>query len=256
MQYRGDGRPLTEAGLHAAGDALGVAVPAIWAVLSIETRGVGFLRDRRPRVLFERHVFHRLTAGRFDAVRSDLSTPLPGGYAGAAYEWPRLEAAMVLDRDAALQSTSWGIGQLMGCNFALAGFANVAEMIAAMVIGEDAQLRATAAFIAGAGLGGALQQRDWAVFARGYNGPDFERRGYDRQLAAAFERNMGVLPDLRVRTAQVALFFLGFNPGPIDGFVGPRTRAAVVALQRKRGLPVTGELRGSLADAVIAEAWP
>lgn len=256
MTYRGEGRPLTGAGIQAACDALGVTAPSVWAVLSIETRGVGFLRSRRPRVLFERHVFHRLTAGRFDLVRPDLSSPQSGAYAGASFEWPRLEAAIALDHDAALMSASWGIGQVMGFNYALAGFANVADMVAAMVRDEDAQLHATAAFVAGSGLVGALQRRDWTAFARGYNGLDFVRNDYALRLAEAFGRFQGVLPDLTVRAAQLALFYLGFNPGTIDGFTGPRTRTAVIELQRKRGLRATGELRGSLAEALIAEAWP
>ena len=51
------------------------------------------------------------------------------------------------DRTAALQSCSWGIGQIMGENFALAGFADVEQMVAAMSASEDQQLVAMANFL-------------------------------------------------------------------------------------------------------------
>ena len=44
------------------------------------------------------------------------------------------------------------------------------------------------------------------------------------------------------RAAQEALKTQGFDPGPIDGRIGPRTRAAVADYQRKNDLPTTGML--------------
>jgi peptidoglycan hydrolase-like protein with peptidoglycan-binding domain len=46
----------------------------------------------------------------------------------------------------------------------------------------------------------------------------------------------------KVRTAQQALADKGFNPGPVDGLMGPRTRAAVQDFQRKEGLEASGQL--------------
>jgi peptidoglycan hydrolase-like protein with peptidoglycan-binding domain len=44
------------------------------------------------------------------------------------------------------------------------------------------------------------------------------------------------------RAAQGALKTQGFDPGPIDGLMGPRTSAALTDYQRKNDLPVTGML--------------
>ena len=44
------------------------------------------------------------------------------------------------------------------------------------------------------------------------------------------------------RAAQEALKTQGFDPGPIDGRMGPRTSAAISDFQRKNDLPVTGML--------------
>lgn len=40
---------------------------------------------------------------------------------------------------------------------------------------------------------------------------------------------------------QKALATLGYNPGPSDGILGPRTRAALTAFQSAHGLPTDGE---------------
>lgn len=45
-----------------------------------------------------------------------------------------------------------------------------------------------------------------------------------------------------VRTAQRALRSKGYNPGPADGAMGPRTEAAVRQFQQKEGLKETGRL--------------
>ena len=45
-----------------------------------------------------------------------------------------------------------------------------------------------------------------------------------------------------VREIQTRLHRLGYRPGAVDGRPGPRTRAAVEAFQRARGLPVDGRL--------------
>lgn len=45
-----------------------------------------------------------------------------------------------------------------------------------------------------------------------------------------------------VREAQRALRDLGYEPGPVDGVVGPRTREALAKYQRSEKIAVTGRL--------------
>jgi peptidoglycan hydrolase-like protein with peptidoglycan-binding domain len=47
-----------------------------------------------------------------------------------------------------------------------------------------------------------------------------------------------------VLEAQRALRDLGYDPGPIDGMFGPKTRAALEKYQATEKLPATGELDG------------
>jgi hypothetical protein len=102
--------------------------------------GCGYLSDRRPIILFERHIFHHQTTGVYDESNPSISSAVPGGYRGGAAEYERLQEAMMLNEHAALNSVSWGIGQIMGMNSGLVGFQSVESMVAAMVDDEDAQL--------------------------------------------------------------------------------------------------------------------
>jgi N-acetylmuramidase-like protein/putative peptidoglycan binding protein len=254
MEFARDGVPLSEGGVSAAAEKLGVGAAALWAVVSVETRGCGFLPDRRPQILFERHVFHKETGGAFDAIAPDLSNPTPGGYGAAGIpQYDRLTAAMALNPQAALRSASWGIGQVMGFHAEALGYPDVEGMVASMVDSEDEQMRAVVAFIVNAGLHRAMQRGDWTAFARGYNGADFATNRYDERLRGEYASLLARgLPDLRVRTAQVYLMYRGLEPGPVDGVLGDRTRGALSRFQAQVGLPVTGAVNDETLTRLTA----
>jgi hypothetical protein len=267
MEFIGKRQPLTAAGLDGALDYLGLQpaeAAVIWAVVEVETAGVtqgcGFRRDGRPQILFERHVFRRETQGRFDAQGPHLSGP-QGGYGNLASQYPRLEEALALcdaaglGAEPALRSASWGLGQIMGFNAHPAGFDSAAAMVAAMLDGEDAQILGMARLLRSRKLHHALQRRDWPAFARGYNGPAYARNQYDIKLEQSYIRlASGSLPNLPWRAAQIALLYLGFSPGRIDGVIGRRTRQALDAFRLQAGLPAGGELEGPCYLALCAKA--
>ncbi len=242
--FEGAGKPLSESGLQQAAGALGVGLPALWAVMTVETKGCGFLADRRPQILFERHVFRKRTQGAFDQTDPDLSNPVAGGYGkGGAFQYERLARAIALNRSAALESCSWGLGQIMGFNAADAGFTDVEAMVTAMCDSEDAQFGAMMSFIRAHNLAQHLQRNDWSNFARQYNGPSFQKNSYDKKLAKAWARfSMGPLPSLRVRAAQLYLTFVGYNPSGVDGWFGQGTQNALIKFQEAKGLEPSGRL--------------
>lgn len=166
-----------------------VPTALIQAVVAVETNGSGFLSDGRPKILFERHWFYKLTPKPVSKTRPDISNPRSGGYLGGTREWDRLNAAISFDRAAALKSTSWGLGQIMGFNYASAGFDNVEDMVAAMHESEFEQLKAMMHFIkANPPMHQALRDRNWQRFAYYYNGPAYRRNDYDTKLAAAYQK--------------------------------------------------------------------
>jgi len=253
MRFTGASRPLTDSGLQASASLLGTGLPEVWTLLSVETRGCGFLQDRRPVMLFERHIFHRQTGGKFDRSHPAISSAEPGGYLGGADEYRHLEEASNLDAHAALMSASWGIGQIMGFNAQRAGFASVNNMVDAMQDGEDAQLHATVTFLRSEKLNVSLAAHEWKQFALAYNGADYEKNLYDKRLASAYAAfSTGLLPQIDVRQVQMLLMFLGIDAGGVDGIPGKRTRSAVARFRSEHGLGTSTIIDDALIRALSA----
>jgi len=57
---------------------------------------------------------------------------------------------------------------------------------------------------------------------------------------------------LMVRETQARLARLGYTIGPIDGRIGPRTRAAISVFQESEGLPVTGKVTPELVERLYS----
>ncbi|MDP2619457.1 MAG: peptidoglycan-binding domain-containing protein [Hyphomicrobiales bacterium] len=55
----------------------------------------------------------------------------------------------------------------------------------------------------------------------------------------------------QLRAIQIELDIRGFDPGPPDGIVGPRTSAAIAEAERAFGLPETGEISDDLLIALF-----
>jgi hypothetical protein len=166
-------------------------------------------------------------------------------------EYERLAKALALDEQAALESASWGLGQVMGFNATDLGYASAGELVSRMMVSEDEQLAALAAFIQKNGLAESLRKHDWATFARGYNGPGYEKNHYDKSLAEAYQHlTSRPLPDLSVREGQLLLMYLGFEPGSVDGALGPHTLAALHKFQGQNALPTTPGFDAATLEAL------
>jgi hypothetical protein len=249
-----------------AAELLGTNVEVIEAVTAVEARGSGFIAQTDwPTLLFEGHIFHRQTGGRFSDDHPTISHPrwTKKNYRGGRREYDRLSRAIALcgeDPSPALKSCSWGMFQIMGFNHETSGFAAVTDFVNAMATGEREQLIAFCQFVLSHdAMARALRDQDWAGFARRYNGPGYKANRYDSKLAAAFAkaRRQAQDPDgdaatdqrnrmVQVQAALNAAIGAGLSP---DGWIGAKTRAALEAFQKDQALPVTGD-----PDAATIEA--
>ncbi|MGB3388333.1 MAG: N-acetylmuramidase domain-containing protein, partial [Pseudaminobacter sp.] len=89
---------------------------------------------------------------------------------------------------AAHESVSWGIAQVMGAHWQWLGYGDIDALVAEARSGVAGQIRLMMRYIEKSGLAAALRKHDWGGFARGYNGPDYKRRSYDAKIAAAYEK--------------------------------------------------------------------
>ena len=247
--------PLTANGLQYAMDTLSIDAPTLWAMVFVETHGCGYFPSRRPQILFERHLFSKATNGEFDSSAPDVSNPVAGGYgAGGDNQYTRLAQAYALDADSALGSASWGLGQILGQHATHIGYNSVGDMVTAMATSEDEQLKAVVGFIQWTGLQSALQQQNWAAYARSYNGPDYAKNQYDSRLNGAWQtfQDPSKQPNLTVRTAQMVLYLLGYDPHGVDGSLGAHTLTALHSFQAAQQQPLTPAIDDSVVTSLVA----
>lgn len=221
MNFAGAAERLSDIDLPRLGADIGVGEDEIHAILDVECRGRGFDGKGRPAMLFEPHIFHR------ELKRAGLEAELKQAVAqGLAYpkwrrnypkdSYPRLLAAMRIHREIAFRSASWGLGQIMGFNCSMCGYASAEAMVAAFMKGEDVQLEAMIRFIVSAGIDDELRRHDWRGFARIYNGPSYEKHGYHTRLAAAFDK-WSKIPDTEWKRKQATRTTLAPGGDVIEG---------------------------------------
>lgn len=165
---------------------LGVSLKQLRAVARVESSSTGYDRLGRPKILFERHLFHRLTGGAHSP--SMFSDPASGGY--SIDSWGKLLRAVSADVEAAFSSCSWGKFQVLGLHWRDLKYGSVLEMAYATVIGEAAHYDMLARFIEKNGLQDEMRAlssdpETCRGFARAYNGPAYARLGYHTKLARA-----------------------------------------------------------------------
>ena len=199
MLFFHDERPkygITESDFDRAAMLLDCEPAALKAVQKVETGGKGgFLPNGCPTIRFVGHIFwqqlrtrgidpHKVACGNEDILYPNWKMDL---YKEGEAEYERLLRARRINEDAANASTSWGLFQIMGFNYAACGEPSVASFVSSMCQSECRQLLLSVRFIReNRSMLVALQKKDWKAFARLYNGPAYAQNRYDEKLDKAY----------------------------------------------------------------------
>lgn len=175
----------------------GIEYAGLKAVVEVEASGKGFIGDV-PKILYEPHIMHRLlTKKNYITIRNNLMKAHPNlcyprwgtyKYGAESIQHKRLEIVSQFNRDTALESCSWGLGQVMGFHWKSLGYESLQAFINDMYESEAKQLEAMIRFIKVNGLLLALKNKDWVKFASGYNGSGYAKNKYHIKLANAYAK--------------------------------------------------------------------
>lgn len=162
---------------------------SLLAFIEVETGGHGF-DDTTHKLLiqFEPVWFRRKApyapSGRWSVNKVEVQQK----------EWKAFNDAFRINPDAAMQSTSIGLGQIMGFNFKRLGYKSVGAMWDDAKSGLGAQVNQMVRYIdTDSNLKVAILNQDWHMVAKIYNGPDYlqlakhyHRVPYDISMRAAY----------------------------------------------------------------------
>lgn len=249
----------TVSAVAAIADRLNVEPAALLAVAEVESAGKAFARvngRNEPLIRFEGHYFWKRLSGstRKAAERAGLASPKAGAIPNPTKQedrWKLLNRAAELDAQAAFESCSWGVGQVMGSHWKSLGFSSVTEMVNLCRRDVAGQVDLMARFIEKNGLVRALRAKNWPAFAKGYNGSGYAKNAYDKKMATAYakwsRRKIEAEPEI--------------IPVPLPAFVATKTIIARVQSQlHDKGYTEVGSRRadgsfdgvkGNMTDAAI-----
>lgn len=213
--------------VFALGARLGLDAAVIGAVFAVECPGAGVI-DGYPVIRLEVHELwrHATAATRpgvdrqflvtgYDASDYDegghlrptaVSHPWKGhlyrvdptapwvrihqpGTVGQALERTAYAAAKMIDPGAAVQATSFGLGQILGSEYGMCGFGTPSTFEAAQAT-EAGQIETFGRYVEARKLVPLLRARDWYGFARAFNGPG-KPDDYAARLAHEYARRGG-----------------------------------------------------------------
>lgn len=256
-------------------DMFGWNQSSLLAVAEVESGGVyewTVEGKKLPPIRFEGHYFHaRLTGAQLTrAMAEGLAHPRKGhvknprSYAG---RYKLFQRAFAINQEAALESISMGIGQVMGKWWDVLGYKSVRHMFQDAISGVSSQVTIMAQYISVFKLGkhitGKPTLAKFKKFARAYNGKGYAKNKYHTKMLKAANRWMyntggaaGVAFDgarERLKILQKDLNALGYNVGDVDGLMGKLTKRAVTKFQKDHGLVADG-IPGTMTRAALDEA--
>lgn len=163
--------------------AFNIPVKNIKTIVKVESGGHGFdATTGKILIQFEPAWFKKKAEdpkhGEWELNKVDVQTK----------EWQAFNSAFIIDREAAMESTSWGMMQVMGFHWKNLGFKSIGEFVDYMKVSEANQIDVALRFIKlNKKLYDALVANEWATVALYYNGKNYKDFKYDTRLEAAYK---------------------------------------------------------------------
>lgn len=160
------------------------------AFIAVESGGRGFAENGKLIIQFEPAWFKRKApyapSGKWSLNKIERQ----------AAEWEAFNDAFKLDPNAAMESTSIGLPQIMGFHYKRLGFDTVGEMWDFFKVSEQNQIECLIVFLCtDPRLYKAVQEKDWHMIAYIYNGAGYAAQAhrlgikpYNEQMKAHYER--------------------------------------------------------------------
>ena len=159
------------------------------AIAKVESSGFGWKKDNKLKILFERHIFYKLTTGSKDIT--NYCNPKAGGYNES--NWEKFLAAIKTDPVAAFQSISMGEFQILGKWWDELGYGSPYTMALDLNKSQYAQYVCLVNFIKNVANGVdeflkiSENPKDNIPFAKIYNGSGYDKNNYHIKLAEAMK---------------------------------------------------------------------
>lgn len=167
---------------------------ALAAFIEVESGGKGFGNDGKILIQFEPHYFRKrqpyAPSGAWSVNKVDLQSK----------EWVAFNNAFSINQNSAMESTSIGLGQIMGAHWKRLGYATVGAMWDDAKKSLERQVWQIAKFIdTDKNLKSALKTGDWHKVATIYNGAGYKdiarkygREPYNISMAKAYGKYKAV----------------------------------------------------------------
>jgi hypothetical protein len=182
----------------------GLTYADLKCILDVETSGKAFDKEGNLYIQFEPHLFSKwLTKFEIDHQYSKKgegrnvvyyikagNIEITNGVEVQSKELAAYSKAKQINEGAAMLSTSFGLGQILGENYALAGYSSARSMIEAFQESERHQVEAICCFLEKTGIKKYLLAEDFKGVASRYNGPAYYINKYDEKLKEAYEKAM------------------------------------------------------------------
>ena len=185
---------ITAADYERIAEKLGVEPAVIQAIAEVESSGGGFNKDGSVKVRFEGHQFKKYLTKQ----GVDVNALIQQGYGDIIYSYSErgnkphgysaYNKAAGLNEKGAIYATSFGAFQIMGFNYSAAGHKSMEAFKEAQST-FTGQVESFINFVSkNKELLQAMKNKDFATFARLYNGPNYSSNQYDIKMLAKYNK--------------------------------------------------------------------